>query len=122
MDLDFKTKLMHYNEELHDDDFKILKFLCEPVIKNSAVSSPTDVFDALERCKLLSKYETGVLVEAFVLMQRIDLVDHIMPDGAMVHVTPETVSFMNTKKICPFRAVLVQISDGLSKEELTSLK
>ena len=118
MAMEYRRRLAYLDDELHNENVKILQFLCEPLVGGSArKASVMELFESLERKQLLSQNKMEVINEALQIMQRLDLLD-IHTDSAQAQSRPVVGRIC----ICPFRAMLVDISENLPEDELNRIR
>ena len=124
---DYRKCLARLDDELYGMNFKILRFLSEPLTGGSEkLNSPLDVFDILEKRRYLSADNMTIIHEALAIMQRIDLIEDVVGDGAAKFERSKLGDLNNsvghTSMICPFRAVLVHVSENLPDDDLNRIR
>lgn len=114
----FRQELALIASELHKDDIKNLKFLCEPSVPKKFLANfktGLEIFEALDKSRLLSENNVSYLANIFHLIGRIDLAKRL--ESKWASNSQETNS-----SICPFRILLFNISEDLGTEDLDQLK
>lgn len=114
----YRSLLATIDRELHEDDIKSLKFLCEPYIgtkkSSSNITCGFDIFFALEKNSKLNERNMNYLCELLYTIGRVDLASLIDPD--------RDLSCNKCMNVDPFRVMLFKLNEELASEDLTRLR
>ncbi|NXT07304.1 CASP8 protein, partial [Prunella fulvescens] len=118
-----RGRLLAVSDELDGDELAALKFLCRdhvPRRRLEAVRSSHDLFEALEEKGLLEAGNLAFLRELLYLLGRIDLlVTHL---GSSREQVERELRAPGGARVPPFRCLLFQLSEDVTKDELMSFK
>ncbi|XP_025088866.1 LOW QUALITY PROTEIN: caspase-10-like [Pomacea canaliculata] len=117
---ELREAVMIVDNELHDDDVKTLKFLCQNLVpgnKVNRVKTAHELMDLLESRNLLSSVNYDLIPDLLQCIGRIDIVESLGYDE-------EEVLTNRDRGLCqinPFYILLCTISNDLSDEDVKKM-
>lgn len=117
---ELREAVMIVDNELHDDDVKTLKFLCQNLVpgnKVNRVKTAHELMDLLESRNLLSSVNYDLIPDLLQCIGRIDIVESL-------GYNEEEVLTNRDRGLCqinPFYILLCTISDDLSDEDVKKM-
>ena len=117
----FRRCLIKIANRLTNQDFEYLKFVCDdsvPVARMERVRSALDLFQALEERGKMALYDLGYLSNILGSVNRANLLDELTNEGIDVPVPEGT----GARPDFLFRVCLLRIAQGLSSEDVNSLR
>lgn len=118
---DKMTTVMKMDNELHTEDIKGMKFLCQGLIPGAKLKSVEDIpklSELLEKASMLSDSDCFILADLLTYVRRIDILED-------VGYTEREVMIQRRQQpscIKPFYILLYQIAEELGEEDVRKAK
>ncbi|XP_029462106.1 caspase-8 isoform X2 [Rhinatrema bivittatum] len=123
MKMDFHKLLYSISEDLDTDELSALKFLCLELIppkKQEGIRDVKDLFQKLQEKELLEDNNLSFLKELLFRIKRNDLL--IRKLSISREEMKRTLQVPGMAKISPYRNLLLQLAEDMTKEEISDFK